>query len=347
MLLLWGLPIPNDQGFGTVANTGHSSDRWVINVIVAVSLPLFPHSPSHIPHTHTVHSLDIMPNSVSASASRIPIPPTGLILIAVITTQFGSAFAKSLFPQVGPAGMVLLRVGLAAITLLLLWRPRWTAETQRHLPVLVGFGLALSVMNFSFYLAIERLPIGIAVALEFLGPLGLAVITSRQWIDMVWASLAGIGVVLLAPWGGFEVNPWGIVFALIAAGGWASYIVMSAKTGRALPGGQGLAWAMAIGALLLFPIGVTTTGMTLLNPTILGLGLGVALLASVIPYSFELEALRSLPVYVVGILLSLEPVVAATAGWLVLGEVLTIRAMIAIVLVAIAAAGVSRPRTEG
>ncbi|NEQ97345.1 MAG: hypothetical protein F6K30_11565, partial [Cyanothece sp. SIO2G6] len=115
------------------------------------------------------------------SSSQSPIHPLGLVGIAIITTQMGSAFAKSLFPQVGPAGMVLLRVGLAAIALCLFWRPRWTAETRKHLPLVIAFGAALALMNFSFYLAIARLPIGIAVALEFTGPLGLAIISSRQW----------------------------------------------------------------------------------------------------------------------------------------------------------------------
>ncbi|NER00761.1 MAG: EamA family transporter, partial [Cyanothece sp. SIO2G6] len=203
---------------------------------------------------------------------------------------------------------------------------------------------ALALMNFSFYLAIARLPIGIAVALEFTGPLGLAIISSRQWIDGMWAVLAGMGIGLLTPWGGFEVNAWGILFALMAASGWAIYIICSSKVGQVLPGGQGLAWAMVASALILLPIGTYGAGMTLLQPHLLGLGLGVALLSSVIPYSCELEALRSLPVYVVGILLSLEPVAAALTGWLILGETLTVRAMVAIVLVAIAAAGVSRPQ---
>lgn len=268
------------------------------------------------------------------------------MLIAIMTTQMGSAFAKALFPQIDPAGIVLLRVGFAAIALLLMWRPRWTIETQRHWGLLVQFGTALSMMNFSFYLAIERLPIGIAVAIEFLGPLGLAAVKSRRWIDSLWVALAAIGIILLTPWGGFEADPVGILFALIAASCWAAYIVFSAQTGQALPGGQGLAWAMAIGAVILLPIGIAGAGTSLLNPAIIGMGLGVAVLSSVIPYSCELEALRSLPVYVVGILLSLEPVAAAVTGWLVLGEVLTGRAMVAIILVAIAAAGVSRPQSS-
>lgn len=287
-----------------------------------------------------------MPDHPLTPVRHTPIPPLGLMGIAIVTTQMGSAFAKSLFPQVGPTGMVMLRVGLAAIALLLLWRPQWTANTQKHLPLLLGFGTALAVMNLSFYLAIERLPIGIAVALEFTGPLGLAIATSRQWIDAVWGILAGIGIVLLTPWGGFEVNPWGIAFALVAAACWALYIIFSSRTGRLLSGGQGLAWAMTISALLLLPIGIANTGLTTLQPPVLAMGLGVALLSSVIPYSCEFEALRLLPVYVVGILLSLEPVVAAITGWVILGEVLTIRAMVAVVLVAIAAAGVSRPRPK-
>lgn len=285
-------------------------------------------------------------SDASPSLAKPPVSPLGLMLIAILTTQIGSAFAKALFPLIGPAGMVLLRVGLAAIALLLLWRPRWTRETQQHWWLLVRFGTALSMMNFSFYLAIERLPIGIAVAIEFLGPLGLAAVKSRRWIDGLWVALAAIGIILLTPWGGFDVDPVGILFALIAASCWATYIVFSAQTGQALPGGQGLAWAMAIGAVILLPIGIAGAGSSLLNPAIIGMGLGVALLSSVITYSCELEALRWLPVYVVGILLSLEPVVAAVTGWLVLGEVLTVRAMAAIVLVAIAAAGVSRPQTS-
>lgn len=241
--------------------------------------------------------------------------------------------------------MVFLRVALAAIALLFLWRPRWTPETKRHFPLLFGFGFALVSMNFSFYLAIERLPIGIAVAIEFLGPLGLAAFKSRHWLDGLWVGLAAIGIILLTPWGGFDIDILGILFALLAASAWAAYIILSAKTGQALSGGQGLAWAMVIGAVLLLPIGVAGAGMSLLNPAIIGMGLGVALLSSVIPYSCELEALRSLPVYAVGILLSLEPVTAAVSGWLVLGEVLSLRAMVAIMLVAIAAAGVSRPRS--
>ena len=270
----------------------------------------------------------------------------GLMAIAIITTQMGSAFAKGLFSQAGPAGIVFLRVGLAAIALLLLWRPRWTADTQNHWWLLARFGAALSMMNFSFYLAIERLPIGIAVAIEFVGPLGLAAFQSRRWIDGLWVVLAAIGIILLTPWGGFEVDPLGIVFALIAATCWVAYIVFSAQTGQALPGGQGLAWAMAMGAVILLPIAIVGAGTKVFNPGLIGLGLGLALLSSVIPYSCELEALRSLPVYVFGILLSLEPVAAAITGWLVLGEVLTVRAMVAIVLVSIAAAGVSRPQSS-
>ena len=288
----------------------------------------------------------IQSTPLSQPAVQPPVSPLGLMFIAIITTQIGSAFAKALFPQVGPAGMVLLRMGLAAIALFLLWRPRWTTETQHHWSLLVRFGAALVTMNFSFYLAIERLPIGIAVAIEFLGPLGLAAIKSRRWSDGLWVVLAAIGIILLTPWGGFDVDPVGILFALLAASAWAMYILLSAKTGQVLPGGQGLAWAMAIGAVILLPIGIAGAGMSLLNPAIVGMGLGVALLSSVIPYSCELEALRSLPVYVVGILLSLEPVTAAITGWVVLGEVLNLRAMVAIVLVAIAAAGVSRPQAS-
>ncbi|GAB4369047.1 MAG: EamA family transporter [Elainellaceae cyanobacterium] len=277
-------------------------------------------------------------------AAKLSLPPTSLVLVSIVSTQIGSALAKTLFQQVGPAGAVLLRVGLAAVLLFLLWRPRWHSQIRRHLPLVALFGISLSLMNLSFYAAIDRIPIGVGVALEFIGPLGVAVANSRRWLDGLWVGLAAIGIVLLAPIGGFELDWWGVVLALFAGGCWAAYILLSARTGRALAGGEGLAWAMAIGTVMLLPIGVAAGGSALLQPHLLAIGLGVALLSSVIPYSFELEALRSLPVQVFGVLLSLEPVAAAIAGFVILGETLELRAMIAILLVTIAAAGAARFR---
>ncbi|MFE4105734.1 EamA family transporter [Almyronema epifaneia] len=278
-------------------------------------------------------------------ASRLSVPPLGLVLCSIGSTQIGSALAKSLFQQIGPTGMVLLRVGFAAVILFLLWRPRWQALVRTHLWLLVAFGLSLALMNWSFYEAINRVPIGIGVALEFLGPLGVAIANSRRWIDGLWVMLAGAGILLLAPIQGFEVDLLGMALALLAGVFWAAYILLSARTGRAIPGIDGLTWAMAIATLVLLPLGVATEGAALLQPPALLLGLGVALLSSVVPYSFELIALRSLPIKTFGVLLSLEPVAAAIAGWWVLGETLSLRAWIAIGLVSLAAAGAARFRS--
>ena len=275
-------------------------------------------------------------------ASSVSLPPTSLVLLSVGSTQLGSAFAKALFQQAGPAGVVFLRVGFAAAVLFLLWRPQWRSEVRTNLWLLMLFGLSLAFMNFSFYAAIERIPIGVAVALEFVGPLGVAVANSRRRLDLLWVLLAGVGIVLLTPFGGFILDGWGVVLALLAGGLWAAYILLSVRTGQALAGGEGLAWAMAIGAFVLLPIGIAAEGASLLQPSLLFAGFGVALLGSAIPYSLELEALRSLPVQVFGVLLSLEPVAAAIAGFIILGERLEFRAMVAILLVTIAAAGAAR-----
>ncbi len=267
---------------------------------------------------------------------------TAFVLLSVISIQLGSAVAKSLFTQINPTVVVFLRVGFAAIVLLAFWRPRWRQVEQAHYPALVGFGLALALMNLTFYLAIERIPIGIAVALEFVGPLGLAVLNSRRWLDGLWVLLAATGILLLAPLGNssesVRLDPTGLLLALVAGGLWACYILLSAKVGKAIPGGAGLAMAMAIGASLLLPVGLWA-GLSALSPNLLLLGFGVALLSSVLPYSLELEALRWMPIQVFGVLLSLEPVAAALMGWLLLKETLSLRAMIAVLLVTLAAAG--------
>ncbi|MEO0489005.1 MAG: EamA family transporter [Cyanobacteria bacterium P01_A01_bin.123] len=277
-------------------------------------------------------------------AALISLPPTGLVLLSIGSTQLGSAFAKSLFPYLSPAGMVTMRVGFAALVLMALWRPRWRSDLRTHLPMLIGFGLSLSLMNFAFYCAIERIPIGVGVALEFIGPLGLAMVNSRRWLDGLWALLAAIGVLLLTPLGGFTLDGLGVMLALTAGGFWALYILMSARTGQALAGGEGLAWAMVIGTCVLLPIGIATDGLTLLDPRLMLAGFVVAILSSVLTYSLELSALRVMPVQVFGVLLSLEPGVAAMIGWVGLGEVLAVRAMIAIALVCIAAGGAARFR---
>ena len=275
------------------------------------------------------------------------VPPTGLVLLSISSTQLGAAIAKSLFNELGSAGTVLLRVGFAALVLLLLWRPRLRGYARANYFVVILFGLALAGMNLCFYSALERIPLGIAVTLEFVGPLAVAIAGSRRLLDLLWVLLAASGIVLLAPWGGGNIDPLGVVLALLAGSLWGAYILLSARVGSAFAGGAGLALAMAVATLVLLPVGVLSGGAALLNPRLLIMGFGVALLSSALPYSLELEALRRLSAGVFGVLMSLEPAIAAAVGFVILGEKLGFRAITAISLVTVAAAGASRFRARG
>jgi inner membrane transporter RhtA len=271
------------------------------------------------------------------------VPPTGLVLLAVGSVQFGAALARTLFDDLGAGGTVFLRVLFAALVLWALWRPRIRGHTRGELALACAFGLSLAGMNLAFYEALGRIPLGVAVTFEFVGPLGVAVAGSRRALDLLWVALAAAGIVLLTDLGqGGGLNAAGVGFALLAGAFWAAYIHLSARTGRVFPGGAGLALAMALGALVLVPVGVASGGNALLEPRLLALGAAVAMLSSAIPYSLELEALRRLPPRVFGVLMSLEPAVAAIAGLVVLGQVLRARELVAIALVVAASAGATR-----
>jgi inner membrane transporter RhtA len=272
-------------------------------------------------------------------------PPTGLVLLSIGSVQLGAAIAKGLFDELGPTGTVLLRVGFAALVLLVLWRPTVGGFARGGYFVAALFGLALAAMNLTLYLALDRIPLGVAVTLEFVGPLGVAVAGSRRLLDLLWALLAAAGILLLAPLnilGDADLDPLGVAFALLAGFFWASYILLSARTGSAFPGGTGLVIALCVATVTLVPVGIAGGGLALLDPRLLLVGFGVAMLSSAIPYSFELEALRKLPARVFGVLMSLEPAVAALVGFVVLGERLGLRALAAVALVTVAAAGASR-----
>ncbi|MBU6228284.1 MAG: EamA family transporter [Cyanobacteria bacterium REEB459] len=269
----------------------------------------------------------------------------GLALIymvaAMVSTQVGSALAKSLFVQVGPFGVVCLRVGLAALMLMAWQRPRLAGYSAKTYQLLVMFGLALAVMNSCFYGAIARIPIGVAVAVEFSGPLVVAMVHSRRWIDGLWVALAALGIGLLSPLHRSELDSGGLGLALLAGVAWGLYMLLSARVGQVFKGSQGLALAMTVGGLSLLPWGWVAAGPALLSPSILGLGLVVALLSSALPCSLEMAALRRISMHGFGVLLSLEPAIAATTGFLGLGETLTVQMIVAIGLIMIAAAGVA------
>ncbi|MET9070748.1 EamA family transporter [Streptomyces sp. NPDC004232] len=268
--------------------------------------------------------------------------PVGLVLAGGISVQFGGALAVTLMPRAGAPGVVTLRLLAAAIVLLVVCRPGLRGHSRADWGTVVAFGIAMAAMNGLFYEAVARIPLGPAVTLEVLGPLTLSVLASRRAINAVWAGLALLGVFLLGGGGFSDLDPTGVGFALGAGAMWAVYILFSARTGRRFPQADGLALAMAVAALLFLPLGVTSAGTRLLNPTTVALGSAVALLSSVLPYTLELLALRRLPASTFAILMSLEPAIAATAGFLILGQPLSWTEAAAIALVIAASIGAVR-----
>ena len=248
--------------------------------------------------------------------------------------------AKHLFSTVGSFGTVALRLFFAAAVLMLLWRPSLRIN-RRTWTVVLSYGVILGLMNLCFYLGLARIPLGIAVTIEFLGPLAVALAGSRRWLDAFWAVLAAGGVVLLMEGGG-DLDPVGVLFALAAGACWGLYILVGAALGRHTTAGNGLALGMAVAALVAVPFGVADSGTALIQPWVLVAGFGVALLSSVIPYTLDLEALRRMPPRVFGILMSLEPAMAALIGLIVLQEVLRASQWVAVLCVVAASAGATR-----
>jgi inner membrane transporter RhtA len=269
----------------------------------------------------------------------------GLVLGAACSVQGGAAVAKTLFPELGPPGVVFLRLLFGALALWAIARPQIRGRSRADLQLVVVLGVVLVSMNMSFYESIARLPLGIAVTIEFLGPLSVAVAFSRRPVDLVWVVLAGSGVALLANaggTGGTSLSTAGIAFAAIAGLFWALYILLSVRVGRRWPGPTGLAPAMVVGGLIALPWGVISAGDNLGDPQLVGAAVGVGLLSSALPWSMELEALRRLPPAVFSVVLSLEPAVAALTGFVFLHEHLSARSWIAIGLVVLASAGAAR-----
>jgi inner membrane transporter RhtA len=270
------------------------------------------------------------------------VPPTVLVLLAIASVQFGAALAKGLFDEIGVGGTVFLRVLFAAIVLMAVWRPSLRGRSRRDLLLVALFGLVLACMNLAFYASLDRIPLGAAVTFEFVGPLGVAVAGSRRALDLVWVALAAAGILLLSDLGAGGLDGLGIALALLAGGFWAAYILLSARIGQTYEGADGLALAMVVGTAVLVPVGVADGGGELLVPSILAVGAAVAVLSSAIPYALEMEALRRMPTGVFGVLMSLEPGMAALAGYVLLGEDLVAREIVAILLVVAASAGASR-----
>jgi inner membrane transporter RhtA len=270
------------------------------------------------------------------------IPPTLLVLAAVSSVQLGGAFAKTVFDEIGPGGTAFLRVLFAALILAALWRPAVRGLSAAEWRLAVAYGFALVAMNLTFYEALDRIPLGIAVTFEFVGPLGVAIMGSRRPLDLVWVALAAAGILLLSDFGTADLDGLGVALALLAGCFWAAYILLAVRVGRVYEGATGLTIGMCAGAVMLLPFGVAEAGGDLLSTEAVAVALAVAVLSSVIPYSLELEALRRLPAGVFGVLMSLEPAAAALAGFIVLDEGLATREVVAIALVVAASAGAAR-----
>lgn len=274
---------------------------------------------------------------------RLPrwLSPVWLVVGAIISVQVGAAFAKSLFELAPPTAVAWLRMAVAAVVLMLVARPRLTGRTWAEWRVVIGYGIALATMNWAIYMSFSRIPIGLAVTIEFLGPLVVALLGSRRWLDLVWVAFAGIGVALL---GVFPVTvDWiGIGFALLAATGWGFYIVLGRRTGVSWSGVTGVSVGAMLGALIFLVPGVLSGGSALLQPKVLLLGAAVGILSSVIPYGLEMVALRSISPGIFGILMSLEPAVAALAALVILGEQLSWVEIVAMGCVIVASAGATR-----
>jgi inner membrane transporter RhtA len=272
-----------------------------------------------------------------------PAIAVGMVLGSISSVQCGAALATTLFDRVGPAGTVFLRAAFAALILLTVARRDVLRLRRSELRDVALFGVTLAAMNFCFYEAIDRLPLGVAVTFEFSGPLAVAVFGSRRRSDLLWAGLAALGIVLLSgDFGGGAIDLAGALLALLAGAFWGFYILLSARVGGRSEGLGGLATAMAISALLVTPFGIAQGGGELGSPAVLVVGLGVGLLSSAIPYALEIEALRRLPNAVFGVLMSLEPAVAALVGFVALSQGLAWIEAVAIGLVVAASAGALR-----
>ncbi|MGH8970110.1 MAG: EamA family transporter [Actinomycetes bacterium] len=282
-----------------------------------------------------------------ASSPLDRVPATALVLVGIASVQNGSALARTIFDTAGASGVALLRLALSSLLLLAILRPRAWRWDRRSLGAALLLGVALAGMNQSFYLAIRDVPLGVAVTVEFVGPLLVALAQTRRFRDLLWVVSAGLGVALLGLDTSDDIPLGGLAFALLAGLFWGGYILASARVGRLLPGLDGLAVALLVGAVLVLPFGASGAGRALVEPAVLLAALGVAVLSSIIPYGAELAALRRMPTRVFGVLMSLEPAAAAVAGLVILGQALGPRELVALLLVSLASVGVTLGRREG
>ena len=281
----------------------------------------------------------IATGTTTAGRAGVDAVPAPLLMLAgMVSTQLGAAFAKQLFGTAGPAAMTLMRLGFAAVVLMLWWRPSLRLD-RRTAGAVAAFGVAIAGMNLCFYLAMARMPVGVALTLGMAGPLAVAALSSRRAKDRLWVVIAASGIALLG-WQGGAAGLTGLLIALACAVFWGAYVPLSAKVGAMLPGGGGLALAMAFGTLCSLPAGLAHGGQALTRPDVLAFGFGVAMLSSLVPYTCELEALRRVSALVFGVLLSLEPAIGALVALAVLHEILSPAQLLGLAAVVTASIGV-------
>ncbi|MEN2488820.1 DMT family transporter [Flavobacterium sp. B11] len=269
----------------------------------------------------------------------ISLSPVPAVLLAIISVQFGAAIAKTLFPTIGAAGTASMRIGISAIILLFAYRTNLRTITAKQWKLVIPYGLSLGAMNLIYYLAIERIPIGLAVTLEFVGPLILAIAGSKRLVDYCWVLLAAIGILLIAPWTNNRLDPIGILCALLAGAFWSAYIVLGGKVSKIMNDGDAVTIGMLFAALLVLPFGLLESGLNNLTPKLFGMGIALALLSSAIPFTLEMKALGKLPPRTFSILMSLEPAAASICAFIFLKESLNFYEILAVVCVVIASAG--------
>jgi inner membrane transporter RhtA len=265
--------------------------------------------------------------------------PLASILGAIVSVQAGAALAKGLFPALGPIGTVGLRVVLSAIMLMAAFRPALRALSPAQWRAVIPYGVVLGTMNILFYLSLSRIPLGVAVTVEFVGPLAVAVFGSRRAVDIAWVVLVAAGIALITPRSGGGADALGVLLALAAGACWAAYILLGGRVSRIMPGGASVATGMVIASFVALPAAVATGGFARLTLPLFVAGIGVALLSSAIPYTLEMIALKRLPARTFGILMSLEPAVAALLGVVLLHELLSVRQWLAVALIIGASAG--------
>lgn len=281
----------------------------------------------------------------AVTARGYALPPWAMVIVAVISVQMGAALAKQLFEVAGPSGVVFIRTLLGAAMFYALWRPRLFGHSRKAYGYILLYGTDIALMMLTFYAAINRIPLGVAVAIAFAGPLGVAVFGSRRRQDFLWVLAAGVGILLLSPFTNASLDPAGILLAMLEAVLWASYILISKRVNRVLDGNSALTLSMGVAAVVALPLGAGGAAQVLVSPMLIVLGLLVALLSSAIPFALEFQALKTMPPRVFGLLVSLEPAAAAVMGLLILHEALGLREVIGIALVTAAAIATARSAT--